>query len=80
MSVESVKGRSSRSVFKLFVQLLLPMNFLTLWPRKKKINSIFKDSDFLSSLIDINMYRIVYKDVTLCLFLSVLLISSIILL
>lgn len=35
MSVESVKDRSSRSVFKLFVQFLLPMNFLTLWPRRK---------------------------------------------
>ena len=33
MSIESVERRSGRSVFKLFVQLLFPMNFRTLRPK-----------------------------------------------
>lgn len=35
MSVESMEGWSRRSVFELFVQLLFPMNLLTLKPKRK---------------------------------------------
>lgn len=56
MSVESMEGRSGRSVFKLFIQLLFPMNLPTLRP-KGKINYIVEDSDFPRAFININMDR-----------------------